>query len=200
MRGRIAAALRAHDPSVIPDDRCETRAAVALVLRPRGTPGDAELLFVQRVEDDRDPWSGHMAFPGGRRQSGDPHVLATALRETREETSLALEEPDVLGRLDEVHPLTRRLPSIAVTPFVAWYERAGRVRGNREVSDHVWVPLGVLADPAHRSTLRIPRGRGTVTFPTIEYGGYTIWGLTYEIVSGFRRVLDRGGTAAGGAG
>lgn len=212
LRERIVAALASHEPSAIPDDRCDVRAAVALVLRAalpedegrasgrgaarpegtggRGTAGTAELLFVQRAEVDRDPWSGHMALPGGRKGAEDPDLLATALRETREETSLPLREEDVLGRLDDVHPLSRRLPSIAVTPYVAWYEGRTPVRGNHEVRDHVWIPLPVLTGPGHRSTFRLERGRGTVTFPTIEYEAYTIWGLTFEIVAGFLRILQ----------
>ena len=66
------------------------RAAVALVLR---GPGDAsgdgaegpiELLFVKRAEWEGDPWSGHVAFPGGRHEPQDETLWDTAARETHE--------------------------------------------------------------------------------------------------------------------
>ena len=59
------------------------RAAVALVLRENA--GDPEILLIRRAERKGDPWSGHMAFPGGREDARDESLLETALRETREE-------------------------------------------------------------------------------------------------------------------
>ncbi len=58
------AALAGHTPQEIPDFEGLTRAAVAAILRP--APAGPELLFIHRAEDPRDPWSGHMAFPGGK--------------------------------------------------------------------------------------------------------------------------------------
>lgn len=201
IRERIRTALEARETRRIAHAECPARAAVALVLRPadpsgvrrRGggggrDGGDARVLFVQRAERSDDPWSGHMALPGGRQSASDADLVATALRETREETSLRLRREAVLGPLDDVRPLSRRLPPIAVTPFAAWYAGDEPVRGNREIRDHVWVPLDALDDPRRRSVLRLERSRRSVAFPSIEYGTYTIWGLTFEIVS---RFLDR---------
>ena len=198
VRERIRTALEAEETRRIAEAECPVRAAVALVLRategsavpPDGgvAGGTAQVLFVQRAERSDDPWSGHMAFPGGRRSASDDDLVATALRETWEETSLRLDPEAVLGPLDDVRPLSRRLPPIAVTPFVAWYAGDQPVRGNREIRDHVWVPLDALDDPRRRSVLRLERSRRSVAFPSIEYGTYTIWGLTFEIVS---RFLDR---------
>lgn len=201
-RRRVAEALARAPSHRIPDSACEARAAVALVLRPgveREPPRPTartedptldrlSLLLVQRAEVEGDPWSGHMALPGGRREPGDEDLAATALRETREETALRLAREDVLGRIDETHPFTRHLPSIAVTPFVIWDGGAARVRGNVEVRDHVWMPLPALRDPRHRSAFTLRRGERVISFPTIEYGGFTVWGLTFEIIA---RFLDR---------
>src|ERR1700686_2126912 len=43
------------------------RAAVVAVLR-RREPVGLELLMIKRAEHDRDPWSGHVALPGGREE------------------------------------------------------------------------------------------------------------------------------------
>lgn len=196
VRMRLAATLAARTPRRIPAIECEARAAVTLILRP-GPPGtanparagDPSLLFVQRAELDGDPWSGHMAFPGGRREPGDPDLLATAIRETREETSLRLARRDLLGALDDVHPLTHQLPSIAVTPFVAWYEGEGEISPSDEVRDHIWVPVSALQAPEHRSAFTLRKGGQVASFPTFEFEGYTVWGLTFEIVARFLEIL-----------
>jgi len=57
----------------------DRRAAVALILRD-GAAG-IELLFIRRAEHPMDPWSGQMAFPGGRAEPGDRDLEATAVRE-----------------------------------------------------------------------------------------------------------------------
>lgn len=198
LRERLTEALGSREPRRVPEDGAAARAAVTLLLRPaagRSGPAPAtagvEALFVQRAVLEGDPWSGHMALPGGRRAPEDDGLLDTALRELWEETGIALEPDDVLGRLDELRPLSRRLPAIAVSPFIAWMQAPDPVRANRELQDHVWVPIRRLEEPGHRTTLSLEREGRTLVFPAIEYRGYTIWGLTFEIVKDFLWILER---------
>ena len=72
-------------PREIPFRRMLARASVALIYR-RTAGGKTELLFIRRAHRAGDPWSGHMAFPGGRLQPEDPTPRAAAERETLEET------------------------------------------------------------------------------------------------------------------
>ena len=76
----------AADPAPLPGGTVD--AAVALILR--ALPDDLELLLIKRARDPRDPWSGHMALPGGRRDAADPDLASTAVRETLEETGVEL--------------------------------------------------------------------------------------------------------------
>ncbi len=180
---RIDLALRHPPPDRLPDSECDVRAAVTLLLAPE--KGDAvSALFVMRAAHDGDPWSGHVALPGGRFESGDRDLLDTARRETREETEVRLSRDDYLGRLSDIHPRSVHLPSIGVTPFVAWLPRRPEVRENHELAGHLWVPVDVLASPDDRSTLVRPTPVERV-FPTIEYAGAVIWGLTLAIVDEF---------------
>ena len=90
----LCAALAVHEAQ-----RVETkgrRAAVALVLRERDD-GRPELLFIRRAEHEKDPWSGHMGFPGGRAERGDASLEATAVRETLEETGLVVDPGELVG-------------------------------------------------------------------------------------------------------
>ena len=100
----IREALAAHAPKrADPTDRME--AAVAIVFAP-GARGALELLFIKRASVDGDPWSGQMAFPGGRRDPGDDDLFATSVRETLEETGIDLPRDALLGELDDLAPMT----------------------------------------------------------------------------------------------
>ncbi|MEP6687797.1 MAG: NUDIX domain-containing protein, partial [Gemmatimonadales bacterium] len=81
-------------------------------------PSPDAVLLIRRADRAGDPWSGHMALPGGRREETDPDLVATAVRETFEEVGLSLAPADLLGSLDDVVPRTPVLPPIAVRPYV----------------------------------------------------------------------------------
>ena len=157
--------------------------------------GELELLLVRRAERDGDPWSGHAGLPGGHRDPGDAGLAEAGLRELREETGLSLAPSALLGRLDDIHPRSRRLPSVAVSPFVAWAERDAAVRPGPEIAGHRWTPLARLEDPALRGTLAFRREGALRVFPTVELGGLTVWGLTFVILRRFLRRLPREGGA-----
>lgn len=202
LRADLERRLAVRAPRRMDDGSVGSRAAVVLLLRPRATVAsvdELEGLFVQRAVIDGDPWSGHMALPGGRREPADPDLAATALRELGEETGLGLERGALLGRLDDVHPRSRRLPSIAVTPFVGWTASPISVVENAELAGHVWVPVGALRSPERRATLRLEREGALRVFPAIEYEGRTIWGLTYRIIREFlERIFPMGDAGADG--
>ncbi|HXO29869.1 MAG TPA: hypothetical protein VOA80_21150, partial [Thermoanaerobaculia bacterium] len=73
----IRRALAGHHPQVLEPVPHQAEAAVALVLA-----GAAELALcvIRRAEHPRDPWSGHLALPGGRADPADPHPRAVAER------------------------------------------------------------------------------------------------------------------------
>lgn len=156
--------------------------------------GDVELLLVRRAEREGDPWSGHAGLPGGHRDPGDPGLAEAGLRELREETGIELAGSSLLGRLDDIHPRSRRLPSVAVSPFVAWTGARTEVQPGPEIAGHRWTALRELEDPALRGTLAFRREGALRVFPTIELEGLTVWGLTFVIVRRFLRRLPRAGT------
>ncbi len=159
-------------------------AAVSLVLRIRDS---LEVLLIRRAEADGDPWSGHMALPGGRRDPGDGSLLETALRETREETDLSLDRVGcALGRLEPLRPGNERLPPIAIFPFVFGMPGESEARAaSREVDEIHWVPLAALLDPAAVATEPITHDGATRDFPCFRVEGRAVWGLTYRILTDF---------------
>jgi 8-oxo-dGTP pyrophosphatase MutT (NUDIX family) len=163
-------------------------AAVALVLVP-GTRG-VEVLLIRRAERADDPWSGQVAFPGGRQDPGDPDLLATAIRETREETGVDLARAERLGVLDDLVPNTPTLPSVVVRPFVfTLSERPALAAEQGEVARAFWVALARLAARGARQDLVLMVRGVERTFPAYRVGADVIWGLTERILTPFMRLL-----------
>ncbi|MDQ6718715.1 MAG: CoA pyrophosphatase, partial [Gemmatimonadota bacterium] len=140
---RLRDALSAHSAQLYPDSAMK-RAAVAITLR-AGADGELELLFIKRAEYPGDPWSGQIAFPGGRREAQDSSLEETAIRETREETGLDISASGrIIGALDEVQPQSVRLPELVVAPFVAVVDDVPPFTLAGEVATAFWVPLASL--------------------------------------------------------
>ena len=186
--GDLARALSGHAPLRICGDT--PRAAVALVFRD-GAQGGLELLFIRRAEHERDPWSGHMGFPGGRREPGDPGLEATAVRETLEETSLDLAgDGERLGALDEVKALARGRPvDLVIAPFVFRLRRRLDGAASHEVVSLHWLPLERLLAPGTRSTLQYQYEETVLELPCLRIDGLVIWGLTYRMFESLGFVL-----------
>ncbi|HSH44698.1 MAG TPA: CoA pyrophosphatase [Longimicrobiales bacterium] len=175
-----------------PETPVMAQAAVLLALRPADP---LELLVIERAEREGDPWSGHMALPGGRRQSEDRDLLETALRETREETALVVPRTAVLGGLRSVNPGGgRRRFSINVTPYVAAVDPAALVVPEpSEVETALWVPLTHLASDDAVDELLIELEGESRAFPALSYQEYVIWGLTHRILEDFIGVARTAG-------
>ncbi|WP_166253410.1 NUDIX hydrolase [Marinobacter salicampi] len=170
-------------PHKIPFRRRFARASVALILR-RSESGGKELLFIQRAHREGDPWSGDMAFPGGRLQPEDASARAAAERETQEETGIDLHHHGrYQGRLSDL--ITRhhsRWRPMVVTPYVFEWVGPKTVSLNHEVERVVWVPLDYLAARENQSQLPWRTRLGTLNMPCCCYRGVCIWGLSYSML------------------
>jgi 8-oxo-dGTP pyrophosphatase MutT (NUDIX family) len=195
----IRTALEGYRPELLPNQDEMKKAAVAAVVRD-GDEG-AELLFIHRAEDERDPWSGHMAFPGGRMDPEDATEIAAAVRETREELALDLEEEgEFLGRLSDVAAVSRGRPlSLVIVPHVFVIEGDPELVPNYEVAEVVWVPLGYLADYDNRSTVEWKLGHLTIPLPCYRYRDKVIWGLTFGMVDELLELLADSGRESDGS-
>jgi 8-oxo-dGTP pyrophosphatase MutT (NUDIX family) len=178
-----------HAHQEIPDFEGMTRAAVAAILRAAGA--GPELLFIHRAEDPRDPWSGHMAFPGGKVDAVDADPLAAALRETREEVGLDLAaEAQPVGRLSDVRAVGRGRPlSMVISPFVFELQTTPELTTNYEVAAVVWVPVAFLADHGNRETMLYKRYGMSLELPCYRFRGHLIWGLTLGMVDDLLRLV-----------
>ncbi len=189
-RAFSAAPVPHPHPAMEPGNR--KHAAVSLILR--GGP-ETEVLLVRRAESAGDPWSGHMALPGGRRDDSDTSLLHTAMRETLEETGLDLEGKGTgLGSLKPLEPNTTRLPPISIFPYVFGVPEGTEARvASPEIVEVLWVPLSYLSSPEASSSVNIPLGDLNREFPCFRVGKRVIWGLTYRILEEFFRLTGWGG-------
>jgi 8-oxo-dGTP pyrophosphatase MutT (NUDIX family) len=170
-------------------------AAVLLALRAR-EDGEPELLMIKRAEAERDPWSGHVACPGGRAEPGDADLAATAARETLEETGVdVVRDGRILGHLDDITPVYQHLPTLVIRPYVAIVRRDVHIVASHEVASAFWVPLEELRTPASWGTDTV-HVRGTDrTVSVFRHGAYTVWGLTERVL---RQFLDYAGIPTDG--
>lgn len=180
-------------PRRIPGASRMRQAAVAAVFR--DGPSGVELLFIRRAEHPRDPWSGHMAFPGGRVDPVDSGPYDAALRETQEEIALDLRSNAVLAS-----PLShvvagniRRAQPLIIHPFVFTLHRQPNpfVLDASEIQETVWIPWSYLADPSNRTTFQRPIAGLPMTFGCYRWEDRVIWGLTYRMLTELMEEVGR---------
>lgn len=182
---RLASRLSSRVPVRYSGVEPKRRSAVAAVLRDPG-PG-AEVLLIRRTERAGDPWSGHMAMPGGRSDPEDADDLATAIRETREEVGVNLATHGrFIGSLDDLPTLGRLSASnMVVAPMVFVLDRdPGPLElDEREVAEALWAPLDPMALGHAASDFVYTHEGVDMRFPAFNHDGRIVWGLTYRILT-----------------
>ncbi|MFL5448595.1 MAG: NUDIX hydrolase [Gemmatimonadales bacterium] len=156
-------------------------AAVAIIL----TPQPDSILLIRRADRSGDPWSGHMALPGGRREPGDSDLGGTAIRETFEEVGLQLRPEDLIGSLPDVIPRTPVLPPIAVRPFVFLLPVRPTMRLNPEVAQASWVPVDYLLRPDTHHPVQLEVAGRSRQVQAYQLENAIVWGMTERILTSF---------------
>ncbi len=154
--------------------------------------GVAHLLFIRRAVVEGDPWSGHIAFPGGRLDVTDGSDQAAVCREVLEEVGLDLKRLGTgLGRLSDVvtPPLKYR---VVVTPFVYVLDALPTLKlEEAEVADVHWLPLNALIAGEGRGSFPYKFRGQTVDLGCVDLGGVRIWGMTLRILDELLERLKR---------
>lgn len=187
--------LEIHRPQAPEPGSNIRQAAVAIILREQHRRADwpeTEVLFIRRAEKPGDPWSGHMAFPGGHREPADADLRAAAIRETLEEIGADLSSARYLGQLDHQHAAPRgRQINMIVSPHVFELTEAVEFKPNHEVAEVVWAPLAPLVKGVLHTAERLPVGGEHTWFNGYRLTqGHFVWGLTYRMLKTFFIVLD----------
>lgn len=133
--------------------------------------------MIKRAENPRDPWSGDVAFPGGRVESVDSNLVDTALRETFEEVGIPRDKLETLGFLEPVHLLST--PEFKVAPVISILKGEVDIVLGEEAVKAFWVNIEELG-----RELRVWHPKRMREVKGYLYGGELIWGMT-------KRILDR---------
>ncbi|MCX8168620.1 MAG: CoA pyrophosphatase [Candidatus Methanomethylicia archaeon] len=144
------------------------KAAVAILLHDEE---NIEALYVRRMFNPMDPWSGQVAFPGGRCKIYDKNVIETAIRETYEEIGFKIDIRNLIGVLGLFNPLNE--PILKVYPVIFELKFKPKIRISREIRDYMWIPLKKLQLTDRTINNKIIEG--------YVYDEYFIWGLTGRI-------------------
>lgn len=184
---RVRRVMRGYVPQTA--ETPDARPAAVTLLLIEGAAG-LEALLIKRAVRAGDPWSGQIALPGGRREPADRDLLATALRETREEVGVDVAHEERLGQLHDLNPRTPTLPPVYVRPFVFALPAAPALTLSDEVQRAFWVPLERFNDPAVRRDVTLTVAGVTRVFPAYHLGDDIIWGMTERILTPFIELIS----------
>lgn len=168
----------------------EAHAAVAVVFREG--PHSVEVLLIERAIRDGDPWSGHMAFPGGRLEPHDDSSATTARRETYEEVGVELSQAEYLGRLDDIagNPRAQATLVVAAHAFYLTDHQPFALEPS-EVQEAFWFPLAEMLEESRSVEFRSPH-RPDQRFDGVLVGEperHVVWGLTFRFLENLLDVL-----------
>ena len=187
---RLIRSLADHPPTVVDPEPQMRLAAILLALRAR-SDGEPELLMIKRAEAEGDPWSGHIACPGGRMEPGDQDLAVTAVRETLEETGVDIaRDGRLLGHLDDLSPRTPSLPPMVIRPYVALVRAGVEIVPSREVAAAFWVPVTALREQTSWGVGSVSIGGSQREVAIFQHGEYTVWGLTERVLRQFLAYIE----------
>lgn len=152
-------------------------AAVAVI---RCVDRGERVLLVRRARNSRDPWSGHFAFPGGRREAQDPSIFATCVREVSEETGIRLSIDHLVRILPATAAGGKLLTPVLVQPYLFEMDVRPPVRPDiLEIESYLWLETERFRDRANHIVTDVMPGMARSVFPVDDY---YIWGFTYKIL------------------
>ena len=178
MADSILAKIKENLVKEEPTRRALRLAAVAMILRKEDKP---EVLLIQRAERKGDPWSGQIAFPGGKSQPEDGNVRDTAIREAKEEVGIDLNEVGEFLGYGAV--TTTHTGTMNVVPTVFMLRGQADVMTNEEVASYKWAPLRELLSPNATTTYHLEFPGEAMELPAYSVGDYVVWGLTHRILN-----------------
>lgn len=168
-------------------------ASVAVVLRE--VESDLEALFIRRAEHDADPWSGHLAFPGGRLDAEDKDARCAAERETIEELGVDLADATRARCLGQLSDVLGHAESIRVSAYVYGISGVPSLRLNHEIRDAFWTPLHHCTDPRRQSMREFHYLDRSMPLPTIRLleddDAPVLWGITYKFLDDLMSKIGR---------
>ena len=166
-------------PLELAEAELKAKPAAAVMILLRDGPNGLEVLFGERKKREGDPWSGQIGLPGGQHHVEDGTLLATAVRETREEVGVDLDgRAEIMGHMAPRAPGNK--PEMLVVPYVALATVAIEPTPGPEMVSTFWAPLADL--PPTQAKAMVHTILGELNVPSFTYDGQLIWGFTYRVL------------------
>ena len=165
----------------------KTASAAVAIIRSLG-PSET-FLVLRRVTHPKDPWSGHFSFPGGRKENKDQDLLATCIRETKEETGILLDAVQLQRRLP-LEPAGQNLQvPLWVEPFLFTIDdQPPLTLCQQEIQSACWLNARLFQDiELHKQVEMVP-GRIIPVYPLEDY---YLWGFTYRLLQSILKVDEQ---------
>jgi 8-oxo-dGTP pyrophosphatase MutT (NUDIX family) len=162
----------------MPDRGTPTRSAV---LAPLYDADEGPSVVLTRRAAHLRSHHGEVAFPGGRAEPHDDDLAVTALREAHEETGLAPESVEIVGRLDGLETFSSGSEIHVYVGVLPGYPDLVPEEG--EVAAILHVPLAELvADGVYREERWTFGDRVDRPMHFFELVGDTVWGATARML------------------
>ncbi len=178
--------LSALKPHLAKEQKPEEGILAAVLVIIYYSDGKPHILLTKRSNKLRNH-GGEISCPGGTYLDSDKDLLHTAIRETREEIGIRIDERDIVGYLPSVHTLTS---NFAIVPYVAIINAIENLKPNvteiDEVIDTSLIDLlkTVETDLDHTSFGEVFR---------FKCNGNIVWGATAKILKQIYDILHKSG-------
>ena len=142
------------------------------------------ICFIRRAQWNGDPWSEHIAFPGGSRV-GDETALQTIRREVHEEVGVSIGEDTELAQLPQLHiRLAGREKLLLLDSFVCHLTGPlPPLQCGPEVASAFWTPVSELWDAQNLDHLVLGDRGDTLVYPAIRLPQGTVFGITLRVLT-----------------
>jgi 8-oxo-dGTP pyrophosphatase MutT (NUDIX family) len=147
------------------------------------------LVFIQRPQYDG-VHAGQIGLPGGRVETEDQDLQATALRECREEIGVDPDKISIIGTLSDLYiPPSQFL----VTPFVGYTtSHPSFVKDPVEVDEIIELPINkIFQDGSIQQRTHKAANGLSIKAPAYVVEGKVIWGATAMILSELNEVINQ---------
>lgn len=142
----------------------------------------SSFLILKRASHPDDPWSGHLSFPGGKKDPEDQNLLHTSIRETEEECGLKL-SPDQLVKTMPPQLAGQYVgQSILVQPYVFQIEYTESLQLSEEIESFYWLRKSQFIKVEDHNYDEIPIHLKKEKKPFFKLGQDVLWGFTYQVL------------------
>lgn len=141
----------------------------------------SKVLILQRASSPNDPWSGHLALPGGRFEPQDADLLATAIRETEEECGIHLTRDQLVAELPWATAGRAVDRNIVVAPWLFCVDTEPMIKLDPvEMSQYFWLDVKEFSQIERHAHFR-PKGL-EMDMPCYFLENQPLWGFTYGVL------------------